>query len=143
MNKYFKDNAQLTDEGKQVLKPLSEALEQIFGTQTVKDMSVQEIETLASNMAKMVADFVFDKKIVKNEIVKKFNEMTDEQFEAYLKAKYGPQYMLVGLTKEELDRVPPLSKEDLKKAMEEGRQAYKAVYESRSGVRLDPSLRFK
>lgn len=142
MNKFFKDNAYLSEEGKQMLKPLVEALEKIFGTQDVKDMDVLEMNTLGSNMAKIVGDFVFETIRAKNDLTRKFNEMSDEQFEAYLKVKYGDMHALVSLTKEELARVPRLTKEQLEKALAEGMKAYEGAM-NQSGVRIDPNLRFR
>lgn len=143
MNKFFKDNSYLSDEGKQILKPLSEALEKVFGTQDIKDMSVQEMNVLGSNMAKMVGDFVFEKTRAKNDLTRKFNEMNDPQFEAYLKAKYGEMWMLTSLTTEELDRLPHIPKETLDRAMAEGHKIYEDAMRNQSGVRIDPNLRFK
>ena len=72
-----------------------------------------------------------------------FEQMTDEQFYLYLKDKYGPRWQFASLTKEEYERVPPLTEEQIKKALEEGAIAHKAVEEAFVPPYVNPGVRFR
>jgi len=60
-----------------------------------------------------------------------FDEMTDDQFEEYLKAKYGEEYLFMTLTQEEIERVMPIAEEKIEKAIEEGLKDYAIVSNDR------------
>lgn len=56
-----------------------------------------------------------------------FTEMSDEQFYSFLKEKYGDNWALVSLTPEEFARLPSISPEEIKEALEQGRKDRLAV----------------
>jgi hypothetical protein len=142
MNKsWFKDNGFLNDEGKEALASFQKALDKVMTLAEAQDMSMAEFQTLQGNMAKMVGDQFTNFFQAKREIAKKFSDMTDAQFESYLKEKYGDRWMLVSLTKEEFARVPPIPQEVLDKTAEEVRNLREAF--CFGGVRIDRNLRFK
>lgn len=60
-----------------------------------------------------------------------FDEMTDDQFEEYLKAKYGEEYLFMTLTQEEIERVMPIAEEKIEKAIEEELKDYAIVSNDR------------
>src|SRR5690606_36085487 len=142
-NKYFKENGFLTSEGENLLNPVEKAIKSVFSQEDVKSFSESQLRILGSALAKLVGDTVSDHQQAKREVKAKFAAMTNDQFEAYLKAKYGDRWMLVSLTEEEFERLPRLSNEEIKAALEEGRKAREEFERNVPMVRIDPSLRFR
>lgn len=148
MNKWFRENGFLSDEGKEALKDFQSALNEVLSSFEVEDMTVSGLQTLQSNMSKMVGDAISNLLQARLEVeVDKQNnplwKLTDEEFYASLKEKYGERWMLVGLTKEELSRCPKPSKEDVKRVMDEAREIGQAIIANTYPVVIDPNLRFK
>lgn len=56
MSKMFKDNGFLTEEGQKVLHSFYYGLNETMATAEVRAMSVQELQVLQSNLAKLVGD---------------------------------------------------------------------------------------
>ena len=50
------------------------------------------------------------------------DQMTDTEFETYLKEKYGDNWFLVSLTPEEFARCPRTSPEEIKELLRQGRE---------------------
>ena len=104
------------------------------------------LQTLHSNMSRMVGDAVANVVQAREEIEadKRNNplwKLTDEEFHASLKEKYGEKWMLVGLTKEELNRCPRPSRKEIREALEMGAaDAASIVYPH---VHINPGLRFR
>jgi hypothetical protein len=146
MSKWFKGNGFLSDEGKEALKNFREAMEEILASEEVEEMKVSELQTLQSNMSKMVGDAVSNVLQAREEIEadKRSNplwKLTDEEFYASLKEKYGEKWMLVGLTKEEFARCPRPSRKQLREAWEQGAADAASIVHPQ--VRIDPGLRFR
>lgn len=53
---------------------------------------------------------------------KHLNEMSDAEFETYLKSKYGEKWRFISLTPEEFERCPIISQEEIKERLAEGRK---------------------
>jgi|SRR5579885_730370 len=141
--KFYKENGFLSEEGKKLLAPVAEALSKVFASADVREMSESQLRVLGSSLAHMVGETTTNVIQSKAEVTRRFEQMSDEQFEAYLKAKYGDKWMLVSLTPEEFARVRPLSKEEIEKALEEGRKASEEYYRNVPAVRINPGLRFR
>jgi hypothetical protein len=142
-DKLYKDNGILTEEGKNLLAPVEEALRKVFASPEVREMSISQLRTLGSSLSHLVGETTSNVIQGKTELTNRMEKLTDEQFEAYLKAKYGDKWMLVSLTPEEFARVRPLSRESIEKALEEGRKAAEDYYKNVPAVRIDPGLRFR
>lgn len=56
MTKMFKENGWLTEEGKKVLQPLHDGLMEVMSSPEVRAMSVQELQVLQANLAKLIGD---------------------------------------------------------------------------------------
>lgn len=56
MTKMFKDGGFLSEEGKEMVRPMAEGLMQVLASEEVGSMSVGELQTLQANLAKMVGD---------------------------------------------------------------------------------------
>jgi hypothetical protein len=67
MTKVFKDNGFLSEEGKKVLQPLHDGLTEVMTSVEVRNMSVQELQTLQANLAKLVGDAVSGAIFVRNQ----------------------------------------------------------------------------
>ena len=146
MSKWFKENGFLSDDGKEALKDFQRALDEILISDEVEEMSQGELQTLQSNMAKMVGDTVSSvfRSRAEVEADKRNNplwKLTNEEFYASLKAKYGDGWQLVGLTKEELNRCPPLSRKEIREALEKGAKEAASIVHPQ--VHIDPGLRFR
>lgn len=58
MTTMFKENGFLSEEGKKVLQPLHDGLTEVMASVEVRNMSVQELQVLQANLAKLVGDAV-------------------------------------------------------------------------------------
>lgn len=138
--RFFKETGFLTTEGESLLLGIQGALESLFDTEEVQDLSETEVRLLGSNIMNMVADRVSRRMAFKKQIDNQFSAMSDQEFDTYLEDKYGPRWMLMTLSEEEIARCPLLSKEKIKEAIEQG------LRESQPGYHLPPiisGLRFK
>lgn len=62
----FKENGFLSEEGKKVMQPLHDGLMEVMSSVEVQSMSVQELQVLQANLAKLVGDAVSGAIYVKN-----------------------------------------------------------------------------
>ncbi len=56
MSKMFQENGFLTEEGKKVLQPVRNGLMEVLSSPEVVAMSVQELQVLQANLAKLIGD---------------------------------------------------------------------------------------
>ncbi len=143
MSKWFKENGFLSDEGKSALAEFSEALNGVLRSPEGQDLTDSELLALQANMAKIVGDLISNTLQARSEETKMLNHITDEQFESYLQEKYGDNWMLVGLTKQEQIRLSASFARRLEKALAEAFDIRQGVIASTPQVRIDPNLRFK
>lgn len=66
MNKMFKDNGFLSEDGRKVLQPLYDGLVEVMSSPEVRAMSVQELQTLQANLAKLIGDAMSGAIFVRN-----------------------------------------------------------------------------
>lgn len=142
MNKNFKDNGFLSEDGKRLVEHFVFGLAATLMEDEVNDMSEAELLTLGSNLAKLVGDIISNKIQAKNDLKKKFSEMSDEQFEAYMKTKYGDRWMLMTITNEEFARLRPVSDKQIRDAFEQGLKDRDAAVAVTSSI-FDSGLRYK
>lgn len=102
---WFTETGFLSEEGKRVVMNFRSALEDIMSSDEVREMSFAEMQVLSSNLHKMVGDEVTNRVSNRLRFEKQLAEMTDEQFEAYLKAKHGSIWEYITLLPEELQRL--------------------------------------
>ncbi len=106
MSKLFTGNGFLTKEGERFTSDFRYGLEQIMSSDEVGDMSLAELHTLQANLTKMVGDAI-SKRVSRNmRLENQLAAMTDEEFYAHLKEKYGDNWILHSLEKEERARIP-------------------------------------
>lgn len=67
MNKMFKDNGFLSEEGKKVLQPLHDGLLEVIASPEVRAMTVQELQVLQANLAKLIGDTMSGQIFVRNQ----------------------------------------------------------------------------
>ena len=106
MNSIFTGNGFLSKEGEQFVSDFRYGISQIMESDEVRDMSEQELRVLLSNMQRMVGDAIFERISRAMQLTNELNALTDEQFYAQLQEKYGDNWLLQGLEKEELARLP-------------------------------------
>src|SRR5574338_899647 len=128
MKKLFDGNGFLSEEGKKTFEKVQETLSETI-TDVCRDMSESEMLTVQATLAKMVGDTMSWHMQSKRDLKNRFAAMSNEQFEAYLKSKYGARWHLVSLTKEELDRVPRLTRDQVTEALSQGIKAAMEFYE--------------
>ena len=131
MKKLFQENGFLSEEGERVFKEL---LDSKIATLLKQGESETEIRLIGGLIQKRVGDAVFDAVQGKREIAAKYAAMNDEQFQAYLVAKYGDNWMFQSLTPEELDRCPKLQQEEIENILKES--AKHVTKFPRNGVRF-------
>jgi hypothetical protein len=110
---FFNDNGFLSEEGKRMLLEFNTAIENLMATDEVDDMSETEIRALGSVLAKIVGDVISNRISRKLQENVKFEAMSDDDFETYLKNKYGDNWVFMTLTPEEFKRVPTLDLDKL------------------------------
>lgn len=66
MSNMFKENGFLSEEGKKVLQPLHDGLMEVMSSPEIREMSVQELQVLQANLAKLVGDAVSGAIFVRN-----------------------------------------------------------------------------
>lgn len=66
MSTMFKENGFLSEEGKKVLQPLRNELMTVMSSPEIVAMSVQELQVLQANLAKLIGDTVSMAIYVKN-----------------------------------------------------------------------------
>lgn len=129
----------LTPKGKEL------ANQKVFqGAKELLDMMETEIELriMAGTLSKHIGDLVANKLAEQNQKRSELDAMSDQEFEASMKAKYGENWMLKSITPEELRRCPVISKEKLQAAFQEGLEARKSVMMAQ-GVHGIHDLKFK
>lgn len=129
MKKLFTGNGHLTEEGRNSFQTVQSALDGVLST-VCRDMSESELLTVQAALAKMVGDTMSWHIQAKRDLRNKFAAMTDEQFEGFLKAKYGEKWRFISLTKEEYERVPRLTQEEVRESLSKGIKAAIEFYES-------------
>lgn len=143
MSKLFREDSFLSEDGKKVLQPLHDGLMEVISDIAVREMSVAELRVLGANLAKLVGDVISEQIFARTQNTNRFNTLTDEQFYAQLKAKYGEHWMLVTLTKDELARLPRLSREEMRASIEQGILERNAAIAETPSVNINSGLRFK
>ena len=142
MSNWFKENGFLSDEGKEALSNFQKILENVLTLSKSIGMSEQEIQLLQANMTKMVNDHVSNFLQLKRAELKKFNDMTDEQFEAHLKEVYGKKWMFASLTQEEVSRASSMLERAVNKLLVDRDGDLNNLLNRQSGVRLDTNRKF-
>ncbi len=66
MNKMFKENGFLSEDGKRVLDPLYDGLLAVMRSPEVQAMTVQELQVLQANLAKLIGDVMSAEIYVRN-----------------------------------------------------------------------------
>jgi hypothetical protein len=105
MSKLCKETGFLTEDGSKLTNGFKKSLDNLLSTKDVNDMSVEEIRTFGCNLMSMVADRISNKMLNVQKKKLMFDEMSDKEFDSYLKNKYGKYYMFVSLTDEEFSRI--------------------------------------
>lgn len=116
MNKFskmYQGNGSLTEEGEKFLAPVRQALKDIFASSEAQEMSEAQFRILGSTLSNIVGNMVCDAVQNKQVIAQQFNDMTDTQFEDYLKFKYEENWLLTSLTPPEFARTMLRSKKDI------------------------------
>lgn len=116
MSKLFKSNGSLTEEGERLTSDFRYGLSQIMQSDEVSEMSDDELRALQTNLAKMVSDSISKRLSHNLRLTNKLNAMTDKEFYSHLQEKYGDNWILYSLEKEERARLPI---SDLQKMLDE------------------------
>jgi hypothetical protein len=146
MNKYFTDNGFLSEEGKKLVEDFNFGLAVTFMQEAVKSMSENELRTLGANLGKIIGDLISDTLLARVLLKNELDAMTDEHFTAYMKAKYGKNWMLISITDEEFGRVKKMdsmSDAAIDQALKEGAEAREQYLKNTPSFHIDPGLRFK
>jgi hypothetical protein len=108
--KWFKENGFFSEEGEYAMMHFKDGLNDLVNKDEMKEMSITQLQTLKSNVLKMVSDALSEEIGKKRAEAAKFAAMTDEQFLAYLDERHGEEFWPIvngGLNREEEDRLPP------------------------------------
>ena len=128
MRKLFKGNGLLTEEGRNTFQTLQSVLDGVV-SDVCRDMTESEMQTVQAALAKMVGDTMSNAMQAKRNLKSKLAAMSDEQFEGFLKAKYGEKWRFISLTKEEYERVPRLTQEEVRESLSKGIKAAIEFYD--------------
>lgn len=119
---------------KQLLSKFRSALEEIMASDEVYEMSQTQLRNLGSTLSKIVGDTICDQIAIRLRATNQFSQMTDAEFENFLKEKYGEHWRFMSLTPEEFARVPSDLDVILKDASAIGESLFN--YLNCNGVRL-------
>lgn len=108
-NKLFSKGL-LTSEGEQFVSDFRYGLTQIMESDEVREMSSEELNTLQYNLTLLVSNAINKMADHNKQFVNELNAMTDKEFYAHLEEKYGSNWILYSLEKEERERLPDLQK---------------------------------
>lgn len=133
MSKLFQENGFLNKDGERAVFLLKNKLEDILDHDDVRNMSVQELYVLQSNLMKLVADAMSNKIANRQKITNEYAHMTDDEFYAYLKDKYGDLWQFMSLTPEEISRIPLIFEEEIMEAIKQGCKDWEAVRSHQGG----------
>lgn len=131
MKKMFTENGLLSEEGSRVFK---EILDGKINTILSQAENVAELQILGSLLHKRIGDAVSEKILAQQERQKLFEDMNDEQFKAYLKAKYGDNWIFQTLANEELDRARKLQMDGIEEILK--KSAKNITKFPRNGIRF-------
>ena len=134
MNKFFDEKGNLTEWARRVMLDLTYGLEQLMASDDVCNMTESELRNLGSHLAAMMGNAVSNKISRKLQKQTVFDAMSDDEFYAYLKEKYGNLWQVLTLTEEELRRVKPISHEKIEELLKKG--AEKIGHPPCNGVRF-------
>lgn len=140
MKKVFDEKGGFTEHGNSLLLDFQYGLAQVMTTDEVFHMSESELRLLGSLLSSVIGNVISARIARKLQISSSFTTMTDAEFESYLENKYGVSWRFMSLTEEEMVRVPKLTDEQIKEALEEGARDRKSV-EDFQGSLIDPSIR--
>jgi hypothetical protein len=133
MNKLFDNHSNLTPDGKRVFVEFDTALHNIMHCDQVNDMTESELLLLGTHMHKIIGEAITKKISQKKQLQHRLAAMTDQQFQDYLKDKYGEMWFITSLEPEECERVPL---QDYDKMLEEIETAI-TNFTNCNGVRLE------
>lgn len=141
-NGYFKETGVFTNDGESLTLEFKTAIDVLFDTEEVQDLTVSEIRLLGTNMMAMVADRVARRIAHKQQVANKLEAMSDKEFEEYLEEKYGSVWRFISLPVDELNRVPVPSQEEIKKLLKKGAENCTPVHQG--GLIIEkPKRRYK
>lgn len=141
MSKYFIENGSLSEAGLHLVSGIKNKLEEIITSDEIRYMSEAELRMIETHLHKLLGDTISNKLAARQQLQAKYQAMSDDEFYSYLKEKYGAMWRWLSLTPEELERVPPLTNEQIEKAIEEGRKARQAAEEATSYYIPNPGVR--
>lgn len=108
---WFKDAGVLNEEGQRATIDFRSDLENLLAKDEVREMTFAELQTLGSNLHKLIGDAISNKISSRMQFANALEQMTDEQFVAYLRAKHGELWSVLTLLPEEIQRKRSLKKE--------------------------------
>lgn len=118
MKKYLKENGFLSDEGKKLVEMFEKGLSAALNHQDLEHVNSAEIQTLGSNLMKMVADAVSQRvQVARKWENNPFYNMSDEKFKEYLSIKYNSPFK--SLTPDEYERYGPIARTEVDQIVKE------------------------
>ena len=146
-SKWFKENGSLSEKGESGICVFSDALEEVFSNYDVNQMSEQELHILFSNLQHKLGNIFANKmteKRNKPQVPNYLANMADDEFEGYLKNKYGKNWALRTLTPEELARTELLaSQQKIKEILEKSVEKLRNVRNTLRPKLRKPRIPFK
>lgn len=133
--KLFTEQGFLNKDGEKAVTKLKSELERLL-----TEAKAEDIQTLGCILHKIVGDAVSDAALAKRQLTNKFNAMSDEEFDLYLKNKYEPivgaqWFLKAPLTEEEGERISQTFTRNIQQWMEKEKNKPR---EQHYGVRLSP-----
>jgi hypothetical protein len=122
MKDLFKENGFLSEYGKEMVAPIQNRLENLLTSIEVRYLSETELRALGGVISKLVGDTIADFIAHKAEVDRKLSSMTDDEFENYMKNKYGERWMFKSASSEELKRCKLLAEAKIGPILKEMRK---------------------
>ncbi len=122
MNKLIDDAGFLNEAGKKATNNFKNVVKDLLNSNEVKNLSPMELKIFGGTLIKIIGDLICDKTSKEEIKENKFSSMTNEEFDFYLKNKYGSGWQFVVLEEDELKRLPPINQKEFFLKLKEFRE---------------------
>lgn len=153
MNKLFKENGFLSEEGEQFLLSFKKVFSEILNSDEINMMTTSELRVFGSILSSMIANTISKTISDRTTLSDSYNAMSDERFIEHLNKKYDKEprpeniksgmcwLLFAQLSKEEAVRATKLIQNNIKALLKEGAENIPKSYHS--GIIFDNKKRFK
>ena len=141
MSKLFTEAGFLSSEGNRVFKEVLDSKIKMLLSQASNE---QELRIISSLILQRVGEMTSTAITTKQQTVAELKKLSVKELCDHFEKKYGPQWVFVSLTPEELEACPVLTEEELRQALEEGAEQSQAMFDATKHISFpNPRTRYR